>query len=182
MFNVETASRFVSNANFVLRSVLMNTTVELEQEFINDVLSIYKAEHKYVTNAVYDNQGILTCKLKSTKYPYTESDVFDYVTSVTATLFVCQLTYVLFAQLVKENILPSLASSYEEYVYLRDTAKLKFLRFDFKFIGKVSNNDSIIGRMKFIELIEKKNKVFYKSSFIIGNGIKGELITTVDKR
>lgn len=169
-----------TNTIFVVRRKKMDNRENLSSEFIDDVLSIYKSEHRYINEAQY-NDGILTCKLKPTKYPYTTEPIFDYITSVTATLFVCQLTYVLFAQLVKENKVPSLSDSIEEFLSLRDGAKLKFLRFNFKFINKVINQENIDAKMTFVETINKKNKQFYKSIFFIGDGIKGELITTVDK-
>lgn len=154
-------------------------TEKIENNFVNEVLSIYKDNHKYLTDVEYDNNKIY-CKLKSTEYPYTVETTFDYITSVTATLYACQLTYVLFALMIKNAKLENLTDlTFEEYIKSRDDAKLKFLRYNFKFTQPVKNDNNITASMKFEGVIEKRKKKFYRTTFKIGNGIIGELLSTI---
>jgi len=166
-------------STLVVRKRLMAREL-IPDDQIEEILSIYKDEHQYIVDAAFA-ENVLTCKLKSTIYPYTKEVVFDYITSVTATLYVCQLAYLLFAELVKHGQVPEVCSSYKEYILLRNTARLKFLRFNFKFFDKVENLDGIEAKISFIGQTTKKGKHFLKTSFSIGSGIKGELITTVSK-
>ncbi|MDP1814035.1 MAG: FcoT family thioesterase [Leadbetterella sp.] len=154
-------------------------TEKIENDFVYDVLSIYKDDHKYLTDVEYDNNKI-SCRLKPTEYPYTVETTFDYITSVTATLYACQLTYVLFALMIKNSKFENLNDlTYDEYIKSRDEAKLKFLRYNFKFTQPVKNDTFITASMKFKGVIEKRNKKFYSTTFKIGNGIIGELLSTI---
>ena len=166
------------NTKFAKNWEVLKMTESIENSFVNEVLSIYKDNHKYLTDVEYEEDEIF-CKLKPTEYPYTVETTFDYITSVTATLFACQLTYVLFALMIKNSKLEKMTDlTFDKYIKSRDEAKLKFLRYNFKFTQPVKNEEGITASMKFEGVIEKRNKKFYRTTFKIGNGIIGELLST----
>jgi hypothetical protein len=153
--------------------------MKISQRQINELLSIYKDEHQYISDVVLDDNKI-TCNIIETKYPYTKTDTFDYITSVSATLFACQLAYVLYGLLIERKQIEEVSHiDYASFLQSRDDAKLKFIRYNFKFISPVKNNGQTKSQMTYLGIIKKRNKVFFKTTFKIGNGITGELISTI---
>ena len=153
----------------------------LSQNYIDEILSIYKEDHRYLHNVEYSRSDRkISGVFYPIVYPYTIEPTFDYVTSVTATLFVCQLAYVLYTTLIDEQDVDELNYlNHETFLNLISDAKLKFMRYKFKFFAPVYNCGMITGSMKLDEVIKKKNKVFYRSSFWIGHGMRGELLSFI---
>ena len=150
--------------------VITNQTVE-------KILSIYRPEHRYVGNSVLTGIS-MRCELRSTIYPYTTKQIFGYITAPTATIFACQLAYVLVGGMVlsnTEHLIVRRVKTWENFLSLRDEALLRFGRFDIRFFEEVENKYPISG---YIEIGWTRcigGTILSLMEFRIGDGIGGKI-------
>jgi hypothetical protein len=141
---------------------------------IDDILSIYKPEHRYVADASLVERR-LDCSLRASRYPYTQQEIFNYLTAPTVTILACQLMYVLVGALVidKSPIAQSIAS-WEEYVNLRDRALLRIGNIKFHFKSEVVNREPIAASVAVRAAHALASAVHCRFVFSIGDGINGD--------
>jgi len=144
---------------------------------IAQILSIYLPDHQYVSNARITASS-LECALGLTKYPYTTHSTFDYITAPTATLFVCQLAYVLVGGLTLRN--PELALSlgglsWDTFLRRRNEALLRFTNITTRFSSAVPNTGNTPAKITTTQSRRHRGLVHCRMSFTINACISGEV-------
>jgi hypothetical protein len=154
-----------------------NSVIQLSEFEIEQVLEIYRPEHRYVTLATL-HQLKLECILKPTLYPYTQHEVFGYITAPTATLYACQLAYVLMGGLslkTPEMVEQLGVGTWSRFVVQRDTAALRFATFSTRFRSEVENSGSIPAYIKVAQTRKARSNLHCIMEFNIGVGISGRV-------
>jgi hypothetical protein len=139
---------------------------------IEKILEIYRPEHRYVYDAILAGSE-LKCALKPTVYPYTQSEIFEYITAPTATLYSCQLCYVLVGAIARRGFADSF--NWEEFLRQRNTAALRFTSLDFRFRAEVCNSGRIAASIRFGRIRNLAGIVHCVMEFEIANGIHGRI-------
>lgn len=158
-----------------LPSPLIELQGPVSIQVVNEILSIYRPEHRYVSDAVL-NDTAMRCKLKPTVYPYTEKQIFDYITAPTVTIFGCQMAYVLIGSMViaKHTLVASIKTR-EHFASLRDAALLRFGRFNIRFLAEVENKYPIPAHIKIGTIRCISGCIHCLMDFSIGDGICGNI-------
>lgn len=159
-------------------SALLNSceaTRRLSPEEIAAVLSIYKPEHRYITEA--DLGGLhLSCSLRLSVYPYTIEQPFDYVTAPSAVLLICQMMYLLVGGLVlEENPVADVIGGWDRFLSLRDDAFLRIGNLQTDFLAKVDNKVPISGEISIERHHRFRSVMHARFRYRIGSGIKGKV-------
>lgn len=144
---------------------------------VERILEIYRPEHRYVTQATLDGLK-LRCVLKRTVYPYTTHDIFPYITAPTATVYSCQLAYVLVGGLALKS--PAIATSlgggnWSEFLVQRDRAWLRFTSFSTHFRSEVVNADELSAAVGIVRIRNFRSNLHCVMEFEIGHGISGAI-------
>lgn len=156
-------------------AVAAGQRVELPEEIITKMLDIYRPEHRYIRSAIICGSS-LECSLGSTEYPYTREPLFDYITAPTATLFACQLAYVLVGGMVVMNHpLVNLIKSLDEFRDNRDCALLRFAKINLCFRSEVENKWPIACSMCVRKSKSYLGSIHCNMVFAIGGGISGTI-------
>lgn len=169
-----------SKLNFgeeVFKSMLQKTilgNIKINQNKIDDILSIYKPEHIYLKSAeIYGDEikGIF----RKSEYPYARED-FPYINAIRATLYLCQLTYIFAALLIEKRIYDITKDiDLDRFKEIRNQLQMYFTGINIKFRKKVDNIDNIPITMKLLSRRRVKEKIFCKLGFNINDSIFGEL-------
>jgi hypothetical protein len=140
---------------------------------IDEILNLYLPQHRYVCNAVlYGTE--LVCMLKPTIYPYTQGQIFRYVTAPMATLYACQLAYVLVGGMVIANHpATSCIRTYQSFLRLRDETLLRFARLETRFRVEVRNEWPIPAKISVESSKRFATHSHYTVEFQIGEGVTG---------
>jgi hypothetical protein len=151
--------------------------IQLSEADVERILELYRPEHQYVAQACLERLR-LTCVLKPTVYPYTQRDVFPYITAPTATIYSCQLAYVLVGGLALKA--PTLAASlgggdWSQFLIQRDQAWLRFGTFNTRFSAAVENRGLIPANIRIVRTRHVGVNVHCVMEFEIGRGITGNI-------
>jgi hypothetical protein len=152
-----------------------NQTVRLSEEEVGRILDLYRTEHRYIANAKISNLK-LRCMILPSRYPYTEHEVFSYVTAPTATLYIAQMAYVLIGGLVlSANASVSKYANWKEFVRWRDHASLRFAEVAMRFRGSLSNSEIHEATMGITNIRRLGTAVFCTLEFSIGDRLFGQV-------
>jgi hypothetical protein len=158
-----------------LPSDAIQESLELSSKTLEQILEIYLPEHRYICSANLCDTS-LTCSIKPTSYPYTQEQVFNYITAPTATLFACQLAYVLIGGMVIiSHPLTTAIKSLNIFRNVRDSALLRFAKIDLRFRSEVENKWPIHALINIDKAKRYHNSVHCSMDFCIGNGISGNI-------
>ena len=118
--------------------------MEIEQQFIKEMNSIYLPTYRCLISADYEYPEIRG-KFRFDKPPYTNVRV-DYLTIFDTQLATIQMGYMLFAQAILEGRLPEF--SLNDFKQLQKDLRLDIHRFDVKFKRKVELGREIGGKLR----------------------------------
>jgi len=153
--------------------------ISLSDSMVRTILDLYQPEYRFVSKAVLADLS-LRCEVLPARYPYTQTQVFEYVTAPAATLIVCQLAYVLVGGLIAtENPVVRPCISWDQFVQLRDAALLRFTRYEARFHAEVPNRVPIPCMIAMGKTKHLNSCLHCVMSFEIGNGIFGEVRSAV---
>lgn len=153
----------------------------LSEKDVTKILDIYHPEYQYITNArIHDLT--LRCIIGPITYPYTQHEVFQYITAPTTALLVSQLAYVLIGGLVihKHPSLSQFFRDLKEFRLARDKAALKFGKLDMKFQSQIPISSSVKGVISLSELRMFNKRLHGIMSFQIGDSITGSIHAMID--
>jgi hypothetical protein len=155
---------------------LATSKMVLPQFAIDEILKLYLPEYRFVETASF-NGFSMDATLKTTLYPYTKTQLFDYITAPTANLIGCQLTYVLTGGLLflgtKHPSAPDF--DWDAFLRLRDKALLKFSSFKLDFRREVKNSDSLKCKAELLHIKRIMNHTHTDIRFEIEQGIQGSI-------
>ena len=141
---------------------------------INRVLDIYRPEFRFVKK-IYCHNEIFYAEIVVDKYPYTQKQIFSYVTGPTLTLLVGQVAYIYTAYLIVNNKKGELNDiSLEKYLALRDDEKLVFGCLDFKFKRKIPMNKSFTMKMNLVASKRMRNFIYGRFTFEVERYLSGK--------
>jgi len=142
---------------------------------VRRILDIYLPEHLYVYDAAIKGTS-LSCSLNPTRYPYTARPIFNYITAPTATLFACQLAYVLIGGMfMTQHPIASPIGTWERFFEMRDKAFLRVARISLRFDAEVANRRPIKASIGIDRAIHLRKRIHCTMSFEIGKGLSGQI-------
>lgn len=151
---------------------------DVPQAYVESMLDFYHAEHHYVEN-VSISQRTLTCDLRPVNYPYS-SQALSYVNAPVATLYSCQLAYVLMGSLVLigDPLIHRALPSWDSFVSARDTGRLRYGKLTLRFIREVPRGVPR-GRI-YLRCLHSKGANYHAAlAFDIAESIRGTLHTVL---
>jgi len=115
----------------------------MPESVLTSILSIYKVEHRYVESLARSAEAF-SGRLRRHQYPYTEGELFEYVTAPMSCLYACQIGYAVVGGIICTRhplsaMLPDLATFLSD----RDRTRLRFGDFNMRFSRAVANRDDI---------------------------------------
>ena len=142
---------------------------------IENVLSIYLDEYRFVRKAVLIDQNRCDAYVKVGAYPYTAKKTFNYVTSTSISLLLSQVSYIFVAQLIKDNAFPELDGlSLRSFLQMRDNGDLLFTKNNFTFRKKVKIDEEVRFTMELTARKRMSNFVCGKFNLCIPGRLKGD--------
>lgn len=151
----------------------------IESTKINEILSIYKPEYIYLKSAEVYGKKIIGF-FRQSVYPYTNEDLFKYITGTTAVLYLAQLAYVLSAVMIEQNIFRVTTDiSYKEFLSLRNRAQMYFTQLNMEFKKMLLNSEDIQVVMEITRAKRIRKTVIANASFDFQNCIVGHLQLTM---
>ena len=141
------------------------------------ILALYKPEYRNVSN-VHISEHKLYCNIHASAYPYTTTQLFDYITAPSATFYACQLGYVLIGALAiyhDQNTLFPTHIDIESILRLRDNALIRVSNVDTHFQKEVRLDCAIHSSMELISTRRLGVNTHCSFDFQIGDGITGHL-------
>lgn len=175
MKDIRLLRRFVEAPQGV-KTKRLTTQLVLSSNFIAEVLSIYRAEHLYIHRAVFAGDS-LTADLLKSQYPYTNEEVFDYVTAVTGTFYLNQLTYTLIAAIIAYKTCEAVADlTLGEFYEARDRGEILYANLELGFRHKVPNKDLLNASISLGNIRRRGQTLFSQLNFNIEQGITGRAL------
>jgi len=114
--------------------------------------------------------------LKPTIYPYTQHQIFRYVTVPMVSLYACQLAYVLVGSMVIANhSVTSSVGTWQSFLRLRDETLLRFGRIETRFHTEVRNEWPIHARISVGNPKRFQARTHCIMRFQIAEGITGRI-------
>jgi hypothetical protein len=147
----------------------------IDKRLIENVLSIYLDEYRFVKKAVLIDQNRCDAYVKVGAYPYTAKKTFNYVTSTSISLLLSQVSYIFVAQLIKNNAFPELDGlSLRSFLQMRDNGDLLFTKNNFTFRKKIRINEEVKFTMELTARKRMGNFVCGKFNLCIPGKLKGD--------
>ena len=116
--------------NTQLAQVSETTWEDVSYQYIQETLSIYKAEYVYLTSAKW-NGSELTGSIKLEHYPFTKEGHIDYVTASMLMLYLSQLGFIYARLLCERDIMPSgIKITTQEFFCLLNEGNIVFTGLD----------------------------------------------------
>lgn len=148
---------------------------KIESAKINEILSIYKPEHIYLKSAEVQEK-LITGIFRKSIYPYTNEDLFKYITGATAVLYLAQLSYVFSAMLIEHRIFKATKNiSYKDFLVLRDKTQTYFTMLNLKFKKPIINSDNLKLVMEVTSVKNIGNIIIADMNFNFQNSLVGNL-------
>jgi len=145
----------------------METLIK-EMKLEEKLLSIYRSEFQLIENARIED-SILFCTIKKIEYPYTKNRTFEYITSVTVTLILCQLVYVLIGKLIESKDGEFRNYTLKEYSNMIDETSLKFISHSIRYKKPIPIDANPIACCQISGTKQIKKFKIYEFSFEIGD-------------
>ena len=147
----------------------------IDKYLIENVLSIYLDEYRFVKKAVLIDQNRYDAYVKVGAYPYTAKKTFNYVTSTSISLLLSQVSYIFVAQLIKDNAFHELDGlSLRSFLQMRDNGDLLFTKNNFTFRKKIRINEEVKFTMELTAIKRMGNFVCGKFNLCIPGMLKGD--------
>lgn len=147
----------------------------IDKCLIENVLSIYLDEYRFVKKAVLIDQNRCDAYVKVGAYPYTAKKTFNYVTSTSISLLLSQVSYIFIAQLIKDNAFPELEGlSLRSFLQMRDNGDLLFTKNNFTFRKKVEIDEEVRFSMELTASKRMSNFVCGKFNLCIPGRLEGD--------
>lgn len=132
---------------------------QLDTAEIEETLSIYRPEHRYIQSAWLSADHHLLCDIRLAPYPFVLVGHIEYVTAAMAVLYVAQAGYVYTRCVVEGRIAnQSPPLSIEQFFAARDAGRIVFHAFDgLRFHRKIQVSDGAMTlRLRLRRLLSTK--------------------------
>jgi hypothetical protein len=150
------------------------------KSFINDTLSIYIPEYRYIDSA-YSIEHSTYAELSISTYPFTKPGHIDYITASMANLAVAQIGYIHIRHLVLNDLDPYFSELNDNWFCVaRDTGNVVLGKLNIKYRKKLKVKNAHKCVLSHTHTSKRKNSYIGAFNFSIGDSaIVGDGIITV---